>query len=80
MFPCLGPDRFDDVDAPVTRLGEPDMVDDETEGLCTYLILSSPEKLLLNVTTPAISVLRDVLQVRKGSRIGFSQRVTIPVL
>ena len=42
---------------------EPPLEDSEDGGMCTYLVVSSPEKLLLNVTTPAITVLREILQV-----------------
>ena len=58
----LGPEGFDEPDGRVPDLPEPEVSEDD--GLsCTYLILSSQEKLNVNVTPQAISVLRDVLEV-----------------
>ncbi|WAR06888.1 VP13A-like protein [Mya arenaria] len=51
-----GPEHYDDVDGGLVTM--------ETEGeevspgsMCTYMVLSSPDKLLLNVTPPAINAL-----------------------
>ncbi|XP_052807431.1 intermembrane lipid transfer protein VPS13A-like isoform X2 [Mya arenaria] len=56
-----GPEHYDDVDGGLVTM--------ETEGeevspgsMCTYMVLSSPDKLLLNVTPPAINVIHDVMQ------------------
>ena len=57
-----GPERYDDIDGGHAVM-EPPLEDSEDGGMCTYLVVSSPEKLLLNVTTPAITVLREILQV-----------------
>lgn len=62
-----GPERFDEIDGiPSADIGEPE-VSTEEEGLCMYMILSSPDKLMVNITPPAISIIRDVLQVGNSS-------------
>ena len=58
---------MDEPDGRVCDLPEPEVSDEDDSPSCTYLILSSQEKLQVNVTPQAISVLRDVLEV--NSRI-----------
>ncbi|XP_053396044.1 intermembrane lipid transfer protein VPS13A-like isoform X3 [Mercenaria mercenaria] len=57
-----GPERYDEIDGlPSAEIGEPE-ISSEDEGQCMYMIFSSPDKLMVNVTLPAINIIRDVLQ------------------
>ena len=58
-----GPEGFDEPDGRISDLPEPEVTEEDDSPSCTYLILSSQEKLQVNVTPQAISVLRDVLEV-----------------
>ena len=52
---------FDEMDG---RLHDtPDGADEDQGPLCTYVIVASQDKLLMNVTPQAISVLTDVTKV-----------------
>ena len=63
-FLTTGPEGLDEPDGRVCDLPEPEVSDEDDSPSCTYLILSSQEKLQVNVTPQAISVLRDVLEVK----------------
>ncbi|KAK3591108.1 hypothetical protein CHS0354_035920 [Potamilus streckersoni] len=54
----VGPEEFDEVDGPQAVI-EPQ---EDQKNMCNYIIFSSREKLLLNITPHAINVLKDFIE------------------
>ncbi|KAL3882618.1 hypothetical protein ACJMK2_028943 [Sinanodonta woodiana] len=54
----VGPEEFDEVDGPQTVI-EPQ---EDQKNTCNYIIFSSRDKLLLNITPHAINVLKDFIE------------------
>ncbi|KAL4233205.1 hypothetical protein ACF0H5_007889 [Mactra antiquata] len=75
-----GPERYDDIDGGLADIIEPDLSTDD-DSLCSYIILSSPDKLMINVTLPAMKIIGDVLKsIDKSSAEDLTNTDKLPAL